>query len=65
MLLVEMPLARLLCGLQVPGCLRGKTTVSLSSGVVAVDQRSREDEDDVDDTDDAEDLARYNIRVHI
>lgn len=59
MLLVEMLLARLLCGLKMLGCLRGKMTGSWSSGVVTVDQRSRDDEEDVDDTDEAEDVARY------
>ncbi len=59
MLLVEMLLARLLCELKILGCLRGNSTVSWSSGVVTVDQRSRDDEEDADDTDDAEDVARY------
>lgn len=57
MLLVEMLFARLLCGLNRPGCLRGKLKGSCSSGLVAVDQRSRDDEEDVEDADDAEDVA--------
>lgn len=57
MLLVEMLLARLLCGLKMLGCLRGNTTGSWSSGEVTVDQRSRDEEDEVDDTDEAEDEA--------
>lgn len=59
MLLVEMLLDKLLCGLKRLGCLHGKITGSWSSGVVAVDQRSRDDEEDVEDTDDAEDVARW------
>lgn len=58
MLLVEMLLARLLCELKMLGCLRENTTGSWSSGVVTVDQRSRDEEDDVDEKEDAEDVAR-------
>lgn len=58
MLLVEMLLDRLLCGLKMLGCLRGNITVTWSSGMVTADQRSR-DEDDVDDVDDAEDVAEH------
>lgn len=62
MLLMDILLDRLPCGLKVLGCLHGNTTGSWSSGVVAVDQRSREEEEDVDDTDDAEDVAGYKYR---
>lgn len=57
MLLVEMLLDRLLCVVKMLGVRFGWTTGNWSSGLVAVDQRSRDDEDNDETVEPVEDVA--------